>query len=662
MAKKKTGAPGADAQKEKTRQNGNLQQAFDAAAHVGMQAPMEPGTPEPDNADETLLMAMKAEPSGLRGPVGKEQVRQAEALLEKYKQGKEALSRRIVDNENWWKLHGCDGGGDSPDSAWLFNSIANKHADAMDNYPEPNVLPRARDDEQTAKTLSKILPVALEQGGYEQVYSDVWWYKLKQGTGVKGVFWDTGKNGIGDIDIRKVDVLNLFWEPGVTDIQKSPALFHVELVNNDTIRERWPFAGALSGPCIDTARYVYDDAVDVSEKSAVVDWYYKKNGALHFCKFVNGTVLYASENDPAYAQRGYYDHGKYPFVFDTLFPVEGSPCGFGYIDVMKGCQQAINELDRSIVRNAKACSRARYFVRDDGGVNEKEFMDLDSDLIHTSGSLGEDALRQLEYAPLSGIYVQILNNKIEELKETSGNRDFSQGSTTSGVTAASAIAALQEAGSKLSRDMLKSGYRAFKEECYLCIELMRQFYDEPRCFRITGDAGRFDYAVFSNANIAGQDMGEEFGVTLGERLPIFDVTVIPAKKSAFSRLSQNELAKEFYGLGFFNPQLADQSLACLDMMDFDGKEKVMERVQANGTLYQQLVMMRQQMAKLAAIVDAQNGTTILQGIAQDDRTAQGDAPAQDGKNVTTDGMGRSMAGDDLATQARRRALEGATPK
>ena len=60
--------------------------------------------------------------------------------------------------------------------------------------------------------------------------------------------------------------------------------------------------------------------------------------------------------------------------------------------------------------------------------------------------------------------------------------------------------------------------------------------------------------------------------------------------------------------------------------------------------------------------DAQNGTTILQGIAQDDRTAQGDAPAQDGKNVTTDGMGRSMAGDDLATQARRRALEGATPK
>lgn len=161
------------------------------------------------------------------------------------------------------------------------------------------------------------------------------------------------------------------------------------------------FCGRVSGPSIDTARYVYDDAVDVSEKSAVVDWYYKKNGALHFCKFVNGTVLYASENDPAYAQRGYYDHGKYPFVFDTLFPVEGSPCGFGYIDVMKGCQQAINELDRSIVRNAKACSRARYFVRDDGGVNEKEFMDLDSDLIHTSGSLGEDALRQLEYAPLS---------------------------------------------------------------------------------------------------------------------------------------------------------------------------------------------------------------------------------------------------------------------
>ena len=75
--------------------------------------------------------------------------------------------------------------------------------------------------------------------------------------------------------------------------------------------------------------------------------------------------------------------------------------------------------------------------------------------------------------------------KIDELKETTGNRDISTGGTTSGVTAASAIAAMQEAGSKLSRDNSKAAYRAYRKIINMVIERIRQFYDLPRCFRIT---------------------------------------------------------------------------------------------------------------------------------------------------------------------------------
>ena len=55
----------------------------------------------------------------------------------------------------------------------------------MDNYPSPNVLPRAEDDEAAAQALSSVLPVVLEQADYEQVYSDTWWRKLKQGPASK---------------------------------------------------------------------------------------------------------------------------------------------------------------------------------------------------------------------------------------------------------------------------------------------------------------------------------------------------------------------------------------------------------------------------------------------------------------------------------------------
>ena len=64
--------------------------------------------------------------------------------------------------------------------------------------PGTNVLPRAADDEATARALSSVLPVVLEQADYEQVYSDCWWRKLKQGTGVTGVFWDpAARGGVG---------------------------------------------------------------------------------------------------------------------------------------------------------------------------------------------------------------------------------------------------------------------------------------------------------------------------------------------------------------------------------------------------------------------------------------------------------------------------------
>lgn len=453
---------------------------------------------------------------------------------------------------------------------------------------------------------------------YEQVYNDAWWYKIKHGTGCKMVVWDGSKaGGLGDIDIRMVDLLNLYWEPGITDLQASRNLFHVEMVDDEVLLGRWPWAQGHTGGAEQVPKYLYDDQVRTDGKSFVVDWYYKKAGRLHYCKFVNDCVLYASENDPDYAGRGYYDHGKYPFVMDVMFPMAGSPAGFGYIELMKGTQYSIDVLGAAITRNADAASRIRYFVNRGSGLNEEEFTDLDKSIIHVDGNLGEDAVRSVQVPVLSDIYVTHLNNKISELKETSGNRDFSQGVTGSGVTAASAIAALQEAGSKLSRDALKSAYRAFTEECNLCIELMRQFYTAPRAFRITGEGGTgYEFMDFDNSGLVPQREEMDFGWGVSEKLPVFDINVVAAKKSTYSRLSQNELAKELYQMGFFNPELADQSAACLQMMDFDGKEQVLEDVQKNGGLFQQVQQLQATMMKMAAVLDAQNGTGITANMGQ----------------------------------------------
>lgn len=595
-------------------------------------------------------------------PIGKEQVRTAFQTLQTYRTGKKNLEQRIIQNEQWYKMRhwGCmekKPNAVEPVSGWLFNAIANKHADAMDNYPSPNILPREQGDQAQAKMLSDIVPVVLEQNDFETTYDDVWDYKLKAGTGVYGVFWDKNKlNGLGDISIRKVDLINLFWESGITDIQQSRNLFHLELVDNEALEEQYPnLRNKLGASAVTLSEYVYDDTVDTSKKSAVIDWYYKRNRGgktvLHYCKFVNDTVLFATENEPDFAERGWYDHGLYPFVFDPLFSVEGSPCGFGYIDVGKSAQEYIDRGNQAIMQNLLVNARPRHFIRSDGEVNEAEYADMTKDFIHVQGNLGQDSILPVPTKPLNNVYLTILNNKIDELKEVTGNRDISTGGTTSGVTAASAIAAMQEAGSKLSRDNIKASYRAYRKVVLMVIELIRQFYDIPRCFRIMGDQGAAKFVEYSNASIKPQHQGVSFGEDMGYRLPLFDVVITAQKQSPYSKLSQNEMALQFYNVGFFEPQRADQALACLEIMDFDGKEAVIQRVVRNGGMYQQLM-------ELTQIVNQLMGRQAVQGVSPG-----GVAPAYDetADVKETEALGGSAQEAANTKKARQRVAESTSP-
>ena len=610
--------------------------------------------------------------------IGKKQVQEASQTLRKYKEGKANLENRITANEKWYKLRHweCMRKKDEdvqPTSAWLFNCIANKHADAMDNFPAPNILPREEGDKAEAEMLTSIIPVVLDQCDFEQTYSDVVNTKIKTGTGIYGVFWDKSKlNGLGDVTIKEIDMLSMFFEPGITDIQKSRNVFHVELADNDLLIGMYPqLNGKLGSATLDVAKYEYDDTVDTSNKSLVVDWYYKKNvngkTVLHYCKFVNDEVLFATENDPNFAERGWYDHGEYPFVFDVLFPLKGTPSGFGYIDVGKDAQAYIDRGNQAIMANMLSNAKPRHFIRTDGSVNEEEYADMSKDFVHVDGNLGQDSILPIQGKPLNNIYVQVVKDKVDELKETTGNRDISTGGTTSGVTAASAIAAMQEAGSKLSRDNNKASYRAFRKLCVMVIELIRQFYDMPRCFRIMGENGVARFVQYSNQGIQPQAQGVVFGQDMGYRLPMFDIEVTAQKQSPYSKMSQNELALQFYQAGFFNPQMSDQALACLDMMDFDRKEFIMQKISQNGTMYQMMMAMQQQMMQLGAMVDnAHGGNEVTQGLANQfgmqmpQMSGGGDAQAS-AKNSEALGGDGSSGESSTTKKARQRVAESTDP-
>lgn len=546
--------------------------------------------------------------------IGSEEIRRAAQILKKYREGKIQLERRIIDNEQFWKLRHWqqmekEGRGGNPDdpqptSGWLVNCILSKHADAMDCYPEPTVLPREPGDREEAAKLTRILPVILKKNQFKRTYSSAWWYKLKSGCAVYGVFWDAGKlGGLGDISIRRMDLLNLFWEPGVTDVQDSEHFFCTELVDDAALLRAYPqLEGKLGCGDFSVSRYLYDDRVDTSGKSLVVDWYYhtERGGRkiLQYCKFVGETVLYATENDmavptetcvvgmdengqpltqevpagPSMAERGWYDHGRYPFVFDVLFPEEGTPAGYGYVDLCKSPQKQIDLMNQAILKNTLAAATPRFFIRADGAVNEEEYADWTRPFVHTNGNLGADSIAPIHTAGLDSVYVAILQSKIAEMKETAGNRDVTSGGTASGVTAATAIAALQEAGSKLSRNMIDDGYEAFSDVVTLVIELIRQFYQLPRQFRLLGAMGREEFVSYDGQGLREQVMDDGTGICY--RVPEFDLEVSAQDENPYKTMEYNQLALQLFQMGFFREDMADQALRCLELMDFKNKDQL----------------------------------------------------------------------------------------
>lgn len=558
-------------------------------------------------------------------------------ILHEYKDGKTSVDMKATENQEWWRLRHwnviqgkTEAGKAKVDvgSAWAVNSILNKHADLMDSFPKANVLAREADDEEEAQILSKILPAIEEHTDAEQVYNTAGYDFLIDGTAITAVLWDPmAHDGMGDIKKTNVDIHNVFWQPGIEDIQQSKYFFDVSVADVNDVKLQYPeiadkIGGGKQGFITE---YIHDDNINHQNDIEIINCYYKKlemrpvlinidpqtvakhlvpREILHMAIIIGDQCVFCSEDSPEY-QDGFYKHGKYPYVFRKCFPVKDSPCGFSYLDIMKYPQRDIDKLDQAIIKNTMMKAKPRWWVKKNADINKEAFADWDEEIVEVgSGDLGA-AVQQMDVDTIPAIVETHLEAKIDELKEISGNRDFSQGSTASGVTAASAIAALQEAGSKLSRDINKAMYRGSREEYYLEIELIRQFYTEPRTFRVDDGTGRYEYMDYSNVNIAPQDITTPEGIR--HKKSIFDLEVSAEKQSPFSRASQNETAKELYQMGLFAPDNATPALVCLDMMEFEGKEKIKQQIQQNDTFMQQFQQMQQLIIQLSPEAAVQMG-------------------------------------------------------
>lgn len=569
--------------------------------------------------------------------VNEDRITKWNATLRSYKNRRVIIDNKIRSNEEFWRMRQWKsrntGAMETPSTAWLFTCIQGKLADVMDSYPTANFRPRQKDDVEEAKRLTAVVPVIVAQNNFERTYREVSEYTLKNGTGVYHVFFDGKKHhGLGDIAIEKQDVLKIYWEPGITDLQDSSYVFTVELVDKDALYSRYPAAkDTVRGNVIKPSEFITDENVDEIDKILVVDVYYKReiNGRsiLHYCKYADTTCLESTENDPQRYPNGLYDHGLYPFVVQNLYHIESSLYGTGMVDVGADAQLQIDLMNQAVVENTLMGAKPHFLTTLDADAAENQIADWTRTFIQVP-SISEHNTIPMNTTPLQGNYLAFIESKINELKQVTSNQDVNNGMAPSGITAASAVAALQETAGKDSRFINKSFYNSYSLIMKQVLELIRQFYDVPRFFRIIPDQSTGmaeDFVEYDNTNLKGIPQMSAGGVLEGYRVPEFDVEITAEKANPYRKIEQNELALSFFKMGFFAPQMVDQALATLEMMDIPHKQDIIDTIRKNATLADML-MMYQQLA--IAMAQKYGDQEALMAIQQNMMQAGQEIPAE----------------------------------
>lgn len=497
-----------------------------------------------------------------------ELIEKAYDLFDEFYSGTLEFRRKCIDNEefyraNHWANIPSKPGEPQPVTPVLFSTIESLLSDVMDSYPEPVILGQEEGDDKVADDVNDIINYILKRRRYKSTFRNKCRQALKKGVSVQEVYWDKELyNGLGDVNIREWDILNFLWDPKSETLQDGRAVFKFGFYTKEYIKNHYPFAvDSLKPDTYTRLSYLGDTASD--DDVMIMDYWYKEyddegRAHVHMAKMAGHVMLEDSRETSGY---GMQINGKYPFVMESPYPLEGQPVGLGVIDVFKNLQIYADKLDQIILKNALMSSKVKLLVNRNSDVDENALSDWSKEIIKAN-RIDDGAIRWFQPAALSPYVLTHYNSKLEAIKEESGQSQFTRGEAGKGITAASAILALQEAGSKRSRTLIDQLYEGFEDLVSLMIDLICENYTEERQFRILGEKGsRTIYLKNTDLKKGSKDI---------DRFIEFDINIAVQKQTPYKTLYQNELALELLKAGVV---VADEALS---MMTFTGKEALLE--------------------------------------------------------------------------------------
>ena len=556
----------------------------------------------------------------------------------------------------------------------LLSTFKNAVADQMDNMPEAVMEPERAGLEKVAEDLKDVVSFVYTQNNYDsalhrQLVEDF----FGVGTAIAQTAYDQDMaQGEGDIAVLRWPIESFVWDCSAADIQDARALMKLSWHPLEWFKAHYPERGAYVGGDSEhesMARPASQQGIDNEEGSALLleYWWREYDAKKHKYK-VN--VAYMAGNVLLEKFENVYAHGMYPFVVAAFNRVEGQMVGMGMTDELRPMMQYVNRYARYIDENLRMSAKIRMLVNQNAGINEEELADWSCNVIH-GDKIGEDGVRWLQSKPLNGIAVQQMLQYQTDIKQDSGQNQFTRGETAGGVTAASAISALQEAGGKISRMHTSALNTMFKELSHQIMWLINEFYDDRKVRLITGSDGKRREVDMNAAHLMGEEIlpeavqaeldalpaGEQEKILQKARekrrrnrrtkgvlpAPPYSVRVQVQRRNPLRVQAQNELFIQAYTMA---AQAGQQFPLVLlfEMLNVDGKERILpilQQVDQQTQMLQQLQAENQRLmqseANLKQVVMEQNKA--LAGTAGHSETAQSIAQEQQVTPETAMGAG-----------------------
>lgn len=508
-------------------------------------------------------------------------------------------NEQIYKGDHWYDIKVKNESDPQPTTPVIFSTIENIRADLTDEYPEATIKPETPRDEVLAKILTEVVAQSVEACDYDREYDYLTHDLLVGGWMVQEVGWDrTLNSGLGGSFIRWVSNKNFMYDPYCVDIQDSRIVFKFDRLPETWFREHYPKQYKNMSDDIETVGQKHGEfsntiSPDGTDYLILIEaWIREYDGerhSIHMVKLAGGCVL---ENSYIAKPGGYFAHGMYPFIITPLYEQKGTSLGLGVVDMFKSAQQYSDKIDQIILKNALTAGHNRFMVMEDS-VDVGDLKDYSKEVIVTNGP-PSSVMSWIQDRPLPGHMLAFANQMRAYIKEESGSNDFSRGNVSSGVTAASAITALQEMSSKRSRMEARRVHYGFKQAIRMMIEVIRDFEVTPRILPITMDGEPTAIAI----------AGEMYR-GLGDGLPIeFSVSIKPTRETRYSKLAHNQTLLEF--MAMFQGQL--DPLIMLEALDIPEREAILEKMRAAQNAG--MNALQQQVAELSAMVEQMSGENV----------------------------------------------------